>query len=189
MNKKNGASTLFIIGGLCLIATGIGIGAFLMFNGSETRTSATEISHPVDALICKSTNPEGGFFKLPDNTESKHEIKITYEDGQSKKISYSLNNTFDDETAAKNNVASLHADYNIYMGENNLNVNTLSPSFVSSGNVVRLNLFATLVNLKASVSQFFFLTSNELSVVLSGSETSANKIYTSKNFTCTFENN
>lgn len=160
---------------------------FIITNRKETRTTVDKTDVTMGALDCKSSNPADPFFVSNGATNVIHEVKVTLKNDAVDKLSYNYYADYESEDRANTARSELHADYNKYMGANNVQHESLSPTFNYDGNKVKVNLFAERgKSLNSTSARLFFLSSEELSELSNYSGSDLEKIYVGKGFDCTF---
>ena len=163
-------------------------GLALIFGQNETRTSKVIDNTTMGALHCTSTNPEEPFFAPDGVLENEHEIKITFNGDLADKFSYNYYGTFNSESIAEGARTRLHANYNIYMGNNGKDQESLYPTFDYVGEKVKINLFAEREKtLNLITAKLFFLSSGEVTNLKNNSADDLKKIYEKRGFSCTFK--
>lgn len=184
--KKN---TVFKIIAVCLITVSVGIGVFLMLRGSESYTSVPGSEDVVGALVCRSQTQTNEILHIKDEVSFESEIKITYRNESLDKIAYNYNGVFQDARRAEAAASSAHANYNIYMGNNGLSIDSLSPAFLASGKNLRIDFYSTISKLSNAEASLFFLTDEEIRDVQNLTTQRIQSFYESKGFTCKTTNN
>ena len=156
----------------------------LLFNGNRTYTSDNGTSYSISVLHCEASDIDGAFF-APDNTiNNKHEIKITYQQDTVNKISYTYKSDYQTTASADNVNAVLHAKYNKYMAQYDLDPMTLNPIFSVIDNKLSINLLSEVSDINTPIGVLFFLDSNEVTQITHTSLDSLSKVYTQKGFVC-----
>lgn len=171
-----------------LIVISCTVGGFFLFRGSETRETANKESYAITALVCKANSPEAAFFSSNLANSVVHTVKITFKDDNADKISYSYEGKFENAEKAESIKTSFHIKYNSDMNENGLDPEGLTPSFVATDNTVRINLYAAVGNLNATVAKLFFLNSDKQDKFQTYSEKAIQKYYEKVGFKCEYKN-
>ena len=171
---------------LALLVVVIVVIVVLLFRTNETYTSDGGTSEKIDSLTCTASELEDPFFKPENDGELEHMIKATFKGGKLDKLSYSLEGKFSSDETAEYVEADLHADYNIYMGKNNLSQSMLNPSFSAVENRVKVSLLTDAKNLTNNTIVFFFLNMDEFQTVRRYSMRDLAKLYENKGFSCIF---
>ena len=146
MDKKNkhNAKMLGWSVFLMLLAVGLLVFFMILFNSKEVKESSSKQNVETKALYCEAENPDNAFFSTGSVNVAKNVLKIIFHDESPSKISYNYYGEYSNDDAAENASASLHADYNIYMGEHNANAESLYPTFVSNGPSLKINLYTDI---------------------------------------------
>lgn len=184
--KKN---TTFKIIAVCLLVASAGIGIFLLLHGSESRTSSSGPEKSVGALTCKSQLQPNRALYIQDAKNSEQEVKITYSNGNPDKISYSYYGIFENFNQAEKASSNAHASYNKYMSENKLNPEILSPAFIVSNAVLRIDLYSSFNKLSNITAPLFFLSDIEFYSSDNTDIQTLQSFYAEKGFTCIIKNN
>ena len=182
--KKNSATIWGVIAIVVPIITLIGVGCYLLMRGTETRESNNNDSYSISALICEADSPIEAFFLTDVESSTLHTIKVTIKDDKPDKISYTYVGKFETEAIADKVESSFHANYNIDMGENGLDPESLTPSFAAVEKAVKINLYTTVDALNSTTEKFFFLTTGERRNIKNSSEKDIQKIYENVGFSC-----
>ena len=177
-----------ILGTIAVVAIAalVAWGLYSFFNGNETYVSGGNEGESVSALDCKATAVSNPFFVSNTAQSVTHEIKVTFADGKANKLSYNYYGTYETPALAETANATLHADYNIYMGENGLSAERLYPTFVAVDNTVKINLFAEKGKLDVPTGKIFFLKADEAVDFFTYSSTVVSKIYNVQGFNCVY---
>ena len=183
-NRKK-QQTLYI-GVLICILVAVAVILCLLFTGRETRTSDNGNVYSTDILDCESTEPEGAFFVAENAVDNKHEIKVTYQNEKPSKISYTLTGNYSTERAADQTIASLHAKYNKYMAQYDLDPEILGPVFSNVEEAFKINLITDVDKINSATGMLFFLDSTETIKLKSYTNGDLEKIYETKGFSCKF---
>ena len=157
---------------------------WLIFRPKESHTSSNVAGEKIILLKCKSENPEDAFFETFSAKESTHEIRATFKDDKIDKISYIFEAKYDSLKAAEAANASLHGQYNKYMGEYGLSEQSLNPNFAVIDDSIKIYLDTDKKNINHSTSQFFFLNSDEFQRFSSRNSEELKQIYENKDFSC-----
>ena len=183
-DRKNNYIAFAIV--LCIVAI-LAVALSLLFGKKETKISEEKEDVTMGALYCKSTHPNDAFFVSETATKGEHEVKITFRGEGADKFSYIYYGTYGTENEADHDRSAMHADYNIYMGENGVEQGSLTPTFTYNGASTKINLFAERgSSLNAVTARFFFLSGDELDKVGEYSKDDLEKLYVKKGFSCTF---
>lgn len=152
-------------------------------NKSEVRTSTTISSAGYSALDCSSNDPSDPFFSSSSAQHSSHNIKILFIDNLIKEISYGYEGTYN-ESNLEVVEAKFHANYNIYMGSNGLNPESLNPVFSLYKSKVLVSIYAEPKKLNSAVARLFFISEDEYGVIGDYGLDDYKKMYESKGFAC-----
>ncbi len=176
------SSIVIIISIICIV------GGFFLFRGTETRETSNKENYSIGVLVCESGSPKDAFFSSSVAVSSKHTIKTTFKDEMPDKISYSYEGKFETDDLAESTSSLYHGNYNIDMGKNSLDPESLTPAFVAADKTVRINLYADVKDLKAALAKFFFLDSSEIEDFTTSSYKDIQKIYENVGFKCKYNN-
>ena len=161
MKDEKRKKTLIMVGSLLiLLCVLMVIFLLIITNGNETRTSSEVDEDKLEALVCRSGGREDGFFHSETANQITNEIKVTFAGKEYDKLYYSYEGTYRSEDVAKGD-ESMHADYNIYMGDNSLSQDSLSPSYSTVKNKYHLTLFADEEDDFNKVTAVFFYVDDE----------------------------
>lgn len=178
---------IYITAGIVLVAVALGLGCYLWLNGSETRHSQSVEKYAISSLDCTASQPNDAFFAEKNAQKRSHKVKITFREDKADKITYTYEGTFSDNTTAEAVSSRFHADYNIYMGDNGLNPESLAPTFSAADATTYINLYGSYDKLNSATEKLFFLTNDEYS----GGQSSSylERVYGTKGFSCDVNNN
>ena len=146
---------------LALILLVVVIFILFLLNGSETRTSEPTEKDEVSALHCKAGRIEEGFFVSDTANTSNNEIKITYSGNKLDKMYYSFKGVYRSDEVANEDEYRMHAKYNIYMGENNIEQESLSPNYSVVDSKFQLSLYVDSYDKINNVTAVFFFIDKE----------------------------
>ncbi len=153
---KKEKSVRYIVAVLILLV--IVIILFILFNGRETRTSEGGENESVTALYCTAGNLEEAFFTSTTANTIKNEIKVTFKNNKMDRLFYTYKGTYRSTEVARDDEAVLHAKYNIYMGENHLIQESLSPSYSVANSKFNLTLYIDdYSKINPATAVFFFI--------------------------------
>ena len=164
----------------------IALAIMLLTYKRETRITDTYANVDKAALSCYSdNNTESGFFYSDAVSKVRHEIKIVYNDGSIDKVSYAYSGEYDSSDAAEHDDAVLHARYNIYMGEHDMNSGSLNPVFISSGNKLTISLYLDgYKKMNSVLGKLFYIGSASMETIGKNSVEETKKHYENKGFSC-----
>lgn len=185
MKDEKRKKTLIMVGSLLiLLCVLIVIFLLIITNGNETRTSSEVDEDKLEALVCRSGGREDGFFHSDTANQIVNEIKATYNGNSFDKLYYSYEGTYRSEDVAKGD-ESMHADYNIYMGENSLEQDSLSPSYSLVKNKYHLTLYADEEDdFNKVTAVFFYVDDKDVEKFKKFSIDEMKKYYETKDFKC-----
>ena len=173
-----------------MVATGIVILAVVIaaiailsgfFKNEETYISTKTTDAKVGALSCKASQPVDPFFVSNTVLNNDHELKVTYSGGGIDKINYTYNGEYASNDAANNARSLLHADYNIYMGEN---AESLYPTFSVVENKLKISLYTEYRKLNTKNAILFFINADEYQGLGDYSVDDLRNLYENKGFSC-----
>ena len=181
--KKNKILTL--IGALLILfAVFTVVFLLIMTNGGETKTSGGESNDSLAALVCQSGGREDGFFKSEKANHITNEIKATYDSEKYDKLYYSYEGSYRSTEIAKEDTI-MHTEYDIYMGENNLPLNTLSPSYSVTKDKFHLTLIADDEgDFNRVTAVFFYVDDEDVERFKNFSMSEMKSYYEAKDFKC-----
>ena len=187
--KKKRTHLVFYI--LIFIAAVAGATAILLglFGSKETYYSSTAEPSNVGSIYCVASTPDTPFFTSENALSEKHEVKVTFKSDSPDKVAYSYTGTFATAEEAHQAHADYHAKYNIYMGANNLDSETLTPHFLDVDNTARIDLFAEKKNLDITTAPLFYLSTREAVNFYRYTDENFRTNLESRGFTCTIDNN
>lgn len=182
--KKASRIDIFKTVVLMVIVAVVVLVIWFLTSGSETRIS-TEYSYgDLGSLQCTSENPSDAFFVSKNVQKFTHEIKVMFTENYIKEISYRYEGTYNSESVAETAAAEMHADYNIYMGNNGINQEGLNPVFMTDKTKARVSLYAESSKLNGTVARLFFISGDEFGKLSDYSRDDLKKMYVSKGFSC-----
>ena len=183
MKKDNKKKNWLVVGGILLVLLIIIL--YILMNGNETRTSDDEESESVSALVCAIGNREEAFFYSTTANTVTNEIKATFKKGQFDKLFYTYKGVYRSEDLANEEEARFHADYNIYMGHNDLQPNSLNPTYSVPGNKIVLSLYTDdYSKINRITSEFFFISPDDIEKYRNYSLDEMKNYYENKDFAC-----
>ena len=180
---KNNKSVLYIVIALTFIIVAVFL--WLLINGKETRTSSEKSEESISVLHCKAKGIEDAFFASTTANTIENEIKITFRGDKIDKIFYDYNGVYRSSEVAKEDETKLHARYNLYMGENKIEQDSLSPSYSITNSKLHITLYADNYGMINSVtSVFFFIDSDRIGDYGKSSIDELKSFYEKKSFKC-----
>ena len=138
----------------------------------------------VYSLECSSSGAEDTFFRPNEAQRYTETIRATFREDRLEDISYEFLGTYQTDAAVEQDIANLHARYNIYMGEQKVNPESLSPVFSPMNTKLKITLFGDKDKLNTATARMFFLTSDEVDKPKTLSLKKIRKIYEAKGFAC-----
>ena len=183
---KNGNSIIAaVIFGAIVLFVGL---LSVVLSQKETNITEKDYEPTVNALYCEASEPTDPFFESASVINDSHEIKVIFRNGGAFKLSYNYYGVYNTEGAADAAHTRLHADYNIYMGSNETDQESLYPTFDFDGSKVKVNLFAEVgSSLNLVTARLFFLSVDEFESLAEYSEEDLKNVYEDKGFSCTFK--
>lgn len=190
-NNKQDKKTSNIIKVCILIAIFAGVAALmvLLLNGNTKYTSDGDEVTATEYLYCSASDPKNPYFESSKASNAVHEIKYTFKNGATDRISYTYTGEFDSENSAKAELSKMTFKYNDYMGTTQLYQQDLNPTWTVLDNKAIINLFMTNgATLTSETMRFVFLGYEQLRSLASASAESLKGYYESLNFTCKIGN-
>lgn len=183
--SKNKKAMSLVATWIVILAVVIAVVAFFMvnFRSTETYMSTSSDGATVGSLSCTAVNPENPFF-ASSAQNSNHELKITTRGQAKDKISYVYNGEYASNAAAETAGSSLHADYNIYMGENGIYQESLYPTFSVVENRLKVSLYTEFDKINSVTARLFFINADEFHELNDYSVEDMKVLYESKGFLC-----
>ena len=171
---------------IVIIATSIGLGAvaFMLFRGEETHISTNTAETVIKSLVCNAASPKNPFFVSETAENYNHEIKVTYRGETADRISYVYDGVYVSNSVADTAGASLHADYNIYMGENGVYQESLYPTFSVVDNKLKVSLYTEYGKINSVIAKLFFINAEEFHNLDNYSIEDLGNLYAEKGFSC-----
>ena len=157
--KRGNSIIAAVIFGVIVLFVGL---LSVVFSQKETNITEEDYEPTVEALYCKASEPTDPFFESAGVINDSHEIKVIFRNGGAFKLSYNYYGVYNTEGAADAAHTRLHADYNKYMGANEINQESLYPTFDFDGSKLKVNLFAEVdSSLNLVTARLFFLSADE----------------------------
>lgn len=175
---------------IIVVAAVVGIIALVIFvltYKRETHIIETYENGEASALVCSSNSNDAelNFFNGDDMVSVMHELKLVYSNGKVKKISYEFDGEYDSKKAAEHGDAVLHAKYNTYMGEHEINNSILTPVFQVLDNRLNIKLYLERYEDMNSVfGKLFYIGSSNIDAIGKNSAEETKKHYEKKGFSC-----
>lgn len=133
------------------------------------------------SLSCSADNLSESFFDLSQANNTTQEIKIAFHNDKLNTIMYTLAADYGDSGIAQSKEADLHAQYNNYMVNHDMSIETISNDFSSSNSRVRVKLYAEKRDLGAIIATLFMLAPSDYS------STTMQNYYEDKGFICNYK--
>ncbi len=185
MEDEKRKKTLMMVSSLLiLLCVLIVIFLLIITNGNETRTSSEVEEEKLEALICRSGGREDGFFHSKTANHITNEVKTTFNGDSFDKLYYSYEGVYRSTEEAEKD-RSMHADYNIYMGDNNMPLDTLAPNYSAANNRFHLTLYTDDKNdFNLVTAVFFYVDEEDVEKFKKFSLDEMKKYYETKDFSC-----
>lgn len=181
--RKQRIDAVKIVFLVCIIALVI----YALTYKRETHIYETSDNSNTSALVCtsNSNDSEVMFFNSDNVSNAEHKVKLVYINDTINKISYEFTGEYDSEWVAKEAKGSFNTKYNIYMGNHNLELNTLSPVFQYVGNKAKVELYLDdYKNMNPTIGELFFISSTSLDSIAKESKEETKNYYEKKGFSC-----
>lgn len=160
-SRNNKKIYITILAILTIIAVGAGVAAILLSKANDDNPQITiDNTNSIDALYCKSSNPDNPFFNADGQTDALHEVKITFRGDSPSKVSYTYTGTFSSEEIAKQTNVNLAAKFDLYMGEYGFEPDSLNISRSTVGTTTKINLFEDTEKLNKTSAEMFYLSTS-----------------------------
>jgi len=185
MKEEKKKKTLVLAGSLLMLFCALlVIFLLIMINGNETRTSGEDGGDSLVALVCDSGGREDGFFKSTKANHITNQIKATFKDNAFDKLYYSYEGVYrSTETAEEDTV--MHAEYNKYMGNNNMPQDSLSPTYSVTKDRFHLTLYLDdRSDFNNITAVFFYVDDKDVEKFKNYDVDEMAKYYEAKNFDC-----
>lgn len=185
MEGEKRRKTLTMVGSLLiLLCFLIVIFLIIITNGNETKTSTETEGEKLEALVCRSGGREDGFFHSKTANQITNEIKATFDGEKYDKLYYSYEGVYRSTEAAEEDDI-MHAEYNIYMGDNSVSQDSLSPTFSVTKNRYHLTLIVDSENdFNRVTAVFFYVDDEDVERFKKYNLEEMEKYYESKDFSC-----
>ena len=175
--------------GMIIVAALIGIVAlviFLLTHKTETYIHEVTTDEKISALVCVSNNNDSGFFISEEATSITHKVKLVYKNNEINKLSYELVGVYGSEDSAEQAKGGFNTDYNIYLGNNNIKYETLSPVFRYAENKAGVELYLDdYKKMNSVIAKLFFIDDSSVNSIAKNSIEMTKKYYEKKSFSCT----
>lgn len=162
---------------------------FLLTYRAETHIYESYQDVDVSSLVCKSSDNESAFFNSETANSVVHKIKIIYSNEVVDKLSYEFEGIYNSEESAEQDNAVLHARYNIYLSQYDMDSESLTPIFQTVDNKMRIKLYLDSYGKMNSVyGKLFFIGDGSMDTIAKKSVDETRKIYENKGFLCEKQN-
>ena len=165
------------------VSIALSVVAFMLFSSKETHILANTTETTIRSLVCSSADPKNPFFVSGTETNN-HELKVTYRGETADKISYNYDGSYASNSVADTAGSSLHADYNIYMGENGSYQDNLYPTFSVVDNKLKVSLYTEYGKINSVTAKLFFINAEEFHDLDNYSIEDLGNLYAEKGFSC-----
>lgn len=183
--KKNKKSSIVYAIIIAVIAGLMALVIYMLTNKKETHTYRTQDNGEISALVCTTNDNESSFFASETASSINHTVKLIYKDNKVEKISYEYDGKYNSSEEAKHDDAVLHAKFNIYLGEHNIEQDVLTPVFQHNGDGVTIRLYLDNYNeMNSAIGKIFYIGSGIKDTVAKNSLEETKKIYENKRFSC-----
>lgn len=169
---------------ICIIITVLITVIIALNNNHEEYKTTSNREQELSLLVCSASSLPNSFFTSSAGTSKKHEVKITFLNGEADKISYTFEGSYNDADAANTESTTMHAQYNKFMSAQNLDINTLSNNFSVYDNTSKITLFADIEKIPPSVSKLFLINTNRIGSIANSSIHDFRKMYSEEGLTC-----
>ncbi len=159
--KKDKRPMIYLIVLLTIVFILVVVVIYILSQKKEVLDSDGRKITNSDMVICSTNVAEDAFFVSDVAVKRTHEIRMTLMDDKIKKISYTFYGEYDSNEDVVEDENKLHSDYNIYMGENGVDINILNPTYSTEGNTLKIGLFLDEFSRIDSVIDDFFLIDDE----------------------------
>ena len=156
----------------------------VVFRTEETYVSGGETTVNISSVECVSSTAETLLFDSKDAQRVENEIKMTFKSDYLDNISYNYTGTFNNNESAEVMKSNFHANYNMYMGKNNVDPEILNPIFADIKTKVNISLYVARDKMNQVIADLFFLTADDIARKEDFTASKLKKIYESKGFTC-----
>ena len=175
-----------VLGGI-IIAFGAAIAFAIacIVKQKEVYVPGAEKKTVVEALVCESSNPEGGLFNSEIANRVTHEVKATFKDNGIDKLSYMFLGEYNSADEAASDEATLHAYYNIYMGQKEVPIATFNPVYSVNEKALQMVFYTDDKDeIEPSVAALFFIDAEEVAMMKRVKIDELKTLYEKKNFSC-----
>jgi len=188
MVEKKGNKILFIKLAFLVLTLGVVLIIVWFFSyRSETRITEDMDYISVSSLQCSLAGSEDSFF-IPEEAQGyKHEIKILLKNDNLDAISYNYEGTYSSDRLAENAMAKFYTTYNKYMGDQNLEAQSLSPNFSTVKTEVNISLYTERKKINSAILPIFFFNREDIDKIEKYDGKDFEKYYENKGFSCTFK--
>lgn len=155
-----------------------------LLKGKETQISEDDEGSDWESLVCTTGENDEAYFKNSVANGEEHKIKLIFIDDKLSRIFYSYTGEYNSVRTAQTVIDSMHADYNIYMGDNKMTLDLLSPTFSAIDKTVRIDLYGWVSDVNAVTAKLFFFDRENYEAVKNYSEDRLEAFYENKGFSC-----
>lgn len=182
--RKNSDAISWIIVGSVLFA--LALAFFFLLSGKETRVSETFENNSIMALECKIGAVSDSFYTSSIANTVQNDIKLTYKEKKIDKLFYTFTGVYRSDEVAAQDETTLHAKYNIYVGDHDVAMESLAPTYSVNKSKLILTLYADqYARINPVTAIFFFIDNDRIDGFEDYSIEEAKKYYETKGFVCT----
>ena len=159
----------------------------LLTHQTETHTTEEYDDGDAAALVCTSDSNDGekDFFKSETANRVEHMVKLVYDNGKVEKMSYEFMGDYNSNEEAKDENGKMHTSYNIYLGENGVDHEMLTPVFQYYDNKSIIKLYLDdYRKMNYALGRIFYIGNGMKDVVAKNSIKETKKVYENKGFSC-----
>lgn len=161
-----------------------------------TYKKETHITEDIDhgnalALVCTSYDntrddeDNRPFFYSDSANSVKHLVKMVFSDDKISKLSYEFEGKYDSDEEAKLDNGEMHARYNTYLGEHNVEHELLTPIFQYTGKKGLIRLYLDdYKKMNTTIGKIFYIGTGMVDTIGKNSAKETKKIYENKGFSC-----
>ena len=148
MGKKNRYNIFMAVSVVMLVAAVVGAILVVFLWPREVRTSES-LDEPtsIASLVCETDYMVQPFFSDTAAKTQRYVIKTTYQDGEFSNVSFSYVGIFGSDEEADAAESKMHAKFNLFMYDYNLDPEKYDPNFRNLENEARVDLFSSAKNM------------------------------------------